>query len=98
VLRQKGLVLRAECPDEACTAIVGATGSLRGLRSGIHPATERMTAGIVQTVKVRLTGAQLRTLRAALRAHKRATLKVTVNVVDAAGNVVTRTLRVRVKR
>jgi hypothetical protein len=93
-LRQKGLVLKVECPDEACTAIVGTTGSLKGLRSGIHPATKRITAGTVQTIKVRLTGAQLRTLRA----RKRATLKVTVNAVDAAGNVVTRTLRVKVKR
>jgi hypothetical protein len=98
VLRQKGLVLKVACPDEACTAIVGTTGSLKGLRTGIHPATKRITAGTVQTIKVRLTGAQLRTLRAALRAHKRATLKVTVNAVDAAGNVVTRTLRVKVKR
>jgi hypothetical protein len=98
VLRQKGLVLKVTCPDEACTAIVGTTGSLKGLRSGIHPATKRVAAGTVQTIKVRLTGAQLRTLRAALRAHKRATLKVTVDAVDAAGNVVTRTLRVRVKR
>jgi len=98
VLRQKGLVLKVACPDEACTAIVGTTGSLKGLRTGIHPATKRITAGTVQTIKVRLTGAQLRTLRAALRVHKRATLKVTVNAVDAAGNVVTRTLRVKVKR
>jgi hypothetical protein len=97
VLRQKGLVLKVECPDEACTAIVGTTGSLKGLRSGIHPATKRITAGAVQTIEVRLTGAQLRTLRAALRARNRATLKVTVNAVDAAGNVVTRILRVKVK-
>lgn len=63
-----------------------------------RPGDKRITAGTVQTIKVRLTGAQLRTLRAALRVHKRATLKVTVNAVDAAGNVVTRTLRVKVKR
>jgi hypothetical protein len=37
-------------------------------------------------------------LRTALRHHKRAVLTVTVNVVDASGNVVTRTVRVRVER
>jgi Ca2+-binding RTX toxin-like protein len=92
VLRQKGVVLKVTCPDEACTAIVGTTGTLKGLRTGMH---KRVAAGIVQTIKVRLTGAQLRT---ALRADKRGSLKVTVNAVDAAGNVVTRTLRVRVRR
>jgi len=98
VLRQKGLVLKVRCPDESCTAIVGTTGSLRGLRSGIRPATSRVAQGATQTLKVRLTRRQLRVLRTALRRHKRAALTMTVNAVDAAGNVVTRTVRVRVER
>ena len=98
VLRQKGLVLKVRCPDESCTAIVGTTGTLRGLRSGIRPATSRVAPGATQTLKVRLTRRQLRVLRTALRRHKRAALTMTVNAVDAAGNVVTRTVRVRVAR
>jgi Ca2+-binding RTX toxin-like protein len=98
VLRQKGLVLKVRCPDESCTAIVGTTGSLRGLRSGIRPATSQVAAGVTKTLRVRLTRKQLRLLRTALRHHKHAILTLTVDGVDASGNVVTRTVRVRVER
>jgi hypothetical protein len=98
VLRQKGVVVKVTCPDEACTAIVGTTGSLRGLRSGIRPATSQVPAGVTKTLFVRLTRKQLRLLRTALRHHKHAILTLTVDGVDASGNVVTRTVRVRVER
>ena len=98
VLRQKGVVVKVTCPDEACTAIVGTTGSLRGLRSGIRPATSQVAAGVTKTLRVRLTRKQLRLLRTALRHHKHAVLTLTVDGVDASGNVVTRTVRVRVER
>jgi hypothetical protein len=57
-----------------------------------------VAAGSTRTVKLRLTRAQLASIRRALARRRAPTVKVTAEARDAAGNVVVRTLRVRAKR
>jgi hypothetical protein len=68
------------------------------LRAGIRPAAAQAATAVARTLRVRLTARQLRVLRSALRRHRRAVLTVIVDAVDAAGNVATKTVRVRVER
>jgi Ca2+-binding RTX toxin-like protein len=104
IVEQRGVVVRALCPLEACTATASGTGRIpkpkRSPRAklNLEPVTEAVGAGIAEKIVLRLRKKQLRAVAAALRAGD--TPKVTVNarVIDAAGNSATDSLTVRAKR
>ena len=106
VLRQKSVRVQVRCPLEACSAQANATGTLRGVRkSGLLRTTltlrgraTQIRAGATTTLILRLSKAQIAALRKAITAGQRPVLKVTVTARDAAGNRMTRTLRVKTKR
>jgi hypothetical protein len=105
VLAQKAVRVTVACPAEPCTAVARASGRLprlsRSSRAGkltLKPVTAAVAAGTKRTLKLRLSKAQLAALRRAIAARRSATLVVTAEARDAAGNRVVRTLRVRVKR
>jgi Ca2+-binding RTX toxin-like protein len=106
VLRQKSVRVRVRCPLEACSTLASASGKLGRVRKSGLPATtlrlgtlaRRIPAGATTTLDLRLSKAQIAALRKAVAAGQRPALKVTVTARDAAGNSVTRTLRVKTKR
>jgi hypothetical protein len=106
VLRQKSVRVRVRCPLEACSTLASASGKLGRVRKSGLPATtlrlatlaRRIPAGATTTLDLRLSKAQIAALRKAVAAGQRPALKVTVTASDAAGNRVTRTLRVKTKR
>jgi len=105
VLRQKSARVKIRCPLETCTVQASLSGKLRAVRrSGLPakklalgPVDRRIGVGATTTLNLRLAKAQIAALRKAVAAGQRPALKVTVTALDAAGNRVTRTLRVKVK-
>lgn len=106
VLRQRSVRVKVRCPLESCTTRTSASGTLRGVRrSGLartkltlRGLTTQIRAGATTTLNLRLSRAQTAALRKAITAGQRPVLKVTVTARDAAGNRVTRTLRVKARR
>jgi Ca2+-binding RTX toxin-like protein len=105
VLRQKSVRVQVHCPLEACSTVASASGRLHRVRKAGLPATKlrlrrlvsQIPAGATTTLRLRLSKAQLAALRKAVAAGQRPALRVTVTARDAAGNEVTRTLRVKTK-
>jgi Ca2+-binding RTX toxin-like protein len=106
VLRQKSVRVRVRCPLEACSTLASASGKLGRVRKSslsatkltLGPLARQIRAGATTTLALRLSKTQIAALHKAVAAGRRPTLKVTVTAHDAAGNGVTRTLRVKTKR
>ncbi len=99
VLRQRGVVVEATCPLEACT--VTATAKLKGaarvVRAVAIPATVELRAGITQPIELALTKKGRRALKAALRRRKPPKLAVTATATDTGQKNTTRALTVKAK-
>lgn len=99
VLRQRGIRLRLDCPQEPCTVTATATAVLRrgarpvGLR--LRPVSASVAAASTRAVRIALTRKQRSALAAVLHRGQRPVFKLTARARDAAGNTVIRTLRVR---
>ena len=104
VLKQKGVVVSASCPLEACTATASGEGKLpkpkRAPRAKLNlkPVTEAVGAGVAEKIKLLLKKRQLRALAKALRADKKPKVTVSASVTDAAGNSATDEVTVTAKR
>jgi beta-glucanase (GH16 family) len=91
------------CPDEACRAT--GTGSIRVPRIGrvaaktyrIRPVTWAIAGGTSVTVRLQLTSSARVAIRRALRAGRRITVRVGIQVVDSAGNMRPLTRRVALR-
>jgi Ca2+-binding RTX toxin-like protein len=82
-LGKRGIVkVSLLCPDEACSGQVSAK---LAARSAAHRAIAA-SAGTAKVVKLRLNARTLRRARAALRAGRKVTVRVTAVARDAAGN------------
>jgi Ca2+-binding RTX toxin-like protein len=92
LLGQRSVIVKVGCPLEACTTTARVSG-----RKAVA-ARAAVPAGTTRTLKLRLTKAQLASIRRALARRRAPTVKVTAEARDAAGNRVTRTLRVRGRR
>lgn len=93
VLKQKGVVLTARCPQAACTLVATSSG-----RFGTKPLSLKLRAGETRTLKLKIGKKRLRSLRRTLKAGKKPKLQVTVAAIDAAGARAARALTVAVKR
>jgi plastocyanin len=86
--------------DEAATATL--TGRLSVARASktfrLRKVTASLTANVERRLAVRLSRTPLAAVRRALRRGSRPTLRLTVSVADAAGNVSSLKRRVRLKR
>jgi Ca2+-binding RTX toxin-like protein len=89
LLRQKAARVQVSC-SLAC-AITARAGAAKRVQTALEP-------GVARTLKLRLSRRQLATLRRALAAGKRPSLRIQVEARDAAGTRVVRTLRVRAVR
>ncbi|MFI5028177.1 MAG: calcium-binding protein [Solirubrobacterales bacterium] len=107
LLKQKAVVVRARCPQEACTAVASASGRLPKLTRGVasalsklklKPVTTRLPAGPAETLKLRLSGKQRAAIRARLQVGEKPKLRVTVTATDVSGKAVQRSLVVLAKR
>jgi Ca2+-binding RTX toxin-like protein len=104
IVEQKGVVVRALCPLEACTATASGTARIpkpkRAPRAklNLEPVTEAVGAGVAEKIVLRLRKKQLRAVAAALRAGKKPKVTVNAGVVDAAGNAASDSLTVTAKR
>jgi hypothetical protein len=90
VLKQKGVIVTASCPLEACTATAGG--------NKLKPKTEAVDAGVAEKLEVPMKRKKLRAIARALRAGKKPRVTVAANVTDVAGNVATDTVIVRARR
>jgi Tol biopolymer transport system component len=99
VLKQKGILVLMVC-DEPCrlrvSGLVAISGQRRKLK--LRNATVKITTPEPKVLRLRLAGAGLRKVRAALTHKKKARATIVVRGVDAAGNVRTRTYRATLKR
>jgi Tol biopolymer transport system component len=99
VLKQKGILILVIC-DEPCrlriSGLVAIAGQHRKLK--LTSSTVRMTAPEPKLLRLRLAGAGLRKVRAALKHKKKASASILVRGVDAAGNARTRTYRTTLKK
>ena len=98
VLKQKNVQLALAC-NEPCgvrasgvVAIAGQRGKIR-----LRDASGTIAAFTAKQLKLRLSAASLRRIRAALGKGKRATAIITVRAADSFGNTGTRTRRVKLK-
>ncbi len=106
VLRQKGVIVQATCPKEACVASAAGTisapagkrKSSAAKRYKLRSVKRSLAAGKKTSLKLRLRKATVRAVKRALRAHKKVRARVKVTVTDAAGNKKSKTLRIRAKR
>ena len=106
VLRQKGVIVQATCPQEACVASAAGTinvpagkrKSSAAKRHKLRSAKRSLAKGKKTRLKLRLRKATVRAVKRALRAHKKVRARVKVTVTDAAGNKKSKTLRIRAKR
>ena len=104
VLKQKGVVVIASCPLEACSVTASGKGKVPRpnrvplAKLNLKPVTEAVGAGVAERIKLRLKRRQLRVIAAALRAGKKPKVKVSAQVTDAAGNVAADALTVKAKR
>jgi Ca2+-binding RTX toxin-like protein len=86
LLRQKAARVQVSC-SLAC-AITARAGAAKRVQTALEP-------GVARKLKLRLSRRQLATLRRALAAGKRPSLRIEIEARDAAGTRVVRTLRVR---
>ena len=106
VLRQKGVIVQATCPQEACVASAAGTINVPGAkrrssaakRHKLRSAKRSLAKGKKTRLKLRLRKSTVRAVRRALRARKKVRARVKVTVTDAAGNKKSKTLRIRAKR
>ena len=89
LLKQKGVVVSASCPLEACTA----TASGKKLK----PETAAVDAGVAEKLELELKRKKLRAIAVALRKGKKPKLTVSASVSDAAGNQATDKVKVRAR-
>ena len=108
IARQEAVTVTVRCPAAASAATAGARGDLGrpGRRRGGPAArttlttkavTRQLPVGAAATLRLRLTGRQVRDLRAALAAGRRPKLRLTVRASDAAGHRVARSRTVRAR-
>ena len=90
--------MRLQSALEDSTAVLSASGRVRGAALRLRARTVAVAAGPARTVALRLSRKQRGALRAALAAGKRPRLTVVAEARDAAGNRVRQTLRVTAKR
>lgn len=97
VVKQKGVLLKAGC-DEACTLRASATVSIPGASAvyRLAPVSRRLAAGKRAKLKLRVGGRTLARLRAALRAHRRPAVAVTLSARSPAGATSALKRRIRV--
>ena len=99
VVKQKGVLILMVC-DEPCrlkvSGLVAIAGQRRKLK--LSGAKVNMTSPEPKLLKLRLAGAGLRKVRAALTHKKRVRVTVVVRGVDAAGNARTKRYRAALKR
>ncbi len=106
IVRQRGVVVTASCPQESCSAVTTGNGNVRKPPASRSPlvklrsraVTRALAAGVPQRIKLRLRKPQLRLVRAAIATGKRPKLKVTATATDAAGNTAATTIVVRARR
>lgn len=106
IVRQRGVVVTASCPQEACSAVATGRGNVRKPPASRDPlvklrpraVTRELAAGVPQRIKLKLRKPQLRLVRAALATGKRPKLRVTATATDAVGNTATQTVVVRARR
>ena len=96
--RQGAIRVRLQSALEDSTAVLSASGRVRGAALRLRARTVAVAAGPARTVALRLSRKQRGVLRAALAAGKRPRLTVVAEARDAAGNRVRQTLRVTAKR
>ena len=96
--RQGAIRVRLQSALEDSTAVLSASGRVRGAALRLRARTVAVAAGPARTVALRLSRKQRGALRAALAAGKRPRLTVVAEARDAAGNRVRQTLRVTAKR
>jgi Tol biopolymer transport system component len=99
VVRQKNVQVAIAC-DEPCVVRASGVVVVAGQRGKIRlrDASGSIDAFTAKQLKLRLSGAALQRVRAALAQGKRATATVSVRAVDSFGNAGTRTRKVKLKR
>jgi hypothetical protein len=104
VLRQKGVVVTGECPNENCTIAAEGTANVPTVRKAnvakrfrLRRVSKAVAPGQRARLKLRFGARLLKAVRRALKARRRVTFAVKVTARDAAGNVATarRTIRAR---
>jgi hypothetical protein len=90
VLDQKGVVVKALCPLEDCTATASAKKAPKAV-------TEEVAAGFAEKIKLKLKRSQLRAVAAAMEAGKRPKVTVRASATDGAGNAARDSLKVTAK-
>jgi len=98
LLRQGAVRVRLQSALEDSTVVLSASGRTGAAKLRLRARTIAVAAGPARAVALRLTAKHRRALRAALAAGKRPRLTVSAEARDAAGNRVSQTLRVTVKR
>ena len=99
---KKELVIDVTCPQEACTA--AASGSLTvpkvsaSKRYKLKKVSKSLKAGEKGKLKLKLSKKVRNKAKRALRKRKKVSAKVTVSATDAAGNVTSKTLKIKLKR
>jgi hypothetical protein len=98
VLSGKALRLRVTCPTEDCSvAVSGSARSSRAARKRrVTSAGRSLAAGQRTTLEVRLGAKLLSAIRGALSSGAKPHASLAVTALDAAGNRVTRRVRVRI--
>jgi Tol biopolymer transport system component len=97
VLKQKGVLLAVVC-DEPCRLRVSGLVAIAGQRRKLRLRTATMQVSEPKVFTLRMAGAGLRRVRAALTHKKKVRATIIARGVDAAGNARTRTYRAALKR
>jgi Tol biopolymer transport system component len=97
VLKQKGVLLAVVC-DEPCRMRVSGLVAIAGQRRTLKLRTATMQVSEPKVFTLRMAGAGLRKVRAALTHKKKVRATIIARGVDAAGNARTRTYRATLKR
>jgi spore coat-associated protein N len=97
VVEQGGVLLQGAC-DQACTLRASGTVSIPGASAvyRLAPVSRSLAAGKRARLKLRVRGRTLSRLRAALRAHRRPTVAVTLSAKSPTGTSTTLKRRIRV--
>jgi Ca2+-binding RTX toxin-like protein len=105
IVKQRAVLARGRCSQEACAAEGSGFVNVPRLprvqvtrRFGLRPARANLPAGASRTLRLRLNRRTLARVRRALRRGKRVSATVRLTLRDAAGNTSRKTLRVRAKR
>ena len=97
-LRRRGVSIALRCPDENCTAVTRASVKVgrRTLRFGTR--TIKLNGGTRAVVRLTLSRRNAARVLRALRAKRRLTVRLRVDVKDAVGNAATRRFSFRLRR